>query len=115
MLDVLDQDYIRNAYTKGLSKKTVVFRHAMQNVLNLVITTITGWFTELLAGAFFVDYIFGWEVIGKVTADALEKLDFPVVMESVLADVLYGVVDPKIRVKQTIKKKTEEAGNWDRE
>ena len=47
MLDVLDQDYIRNAYTKGLSKKTVEFRHAMQNVLNLVITAITGWFTEL--------------------------------------------------------------------
>ena len=111
MLDVLDQDYIRTAYAKGLSKKAVVFRHALRNALNPVITAITGWFAELLAGAFFVEYIFGWKGIGKITVDALEKLDFPVVMGSVLitaiffiivnilADVLYGVVDPRVRVK----------------
>lgn len=111
MLDVLDQDYIRTAYAKGLSKKTVVFRHALRNALNPVITAITGWFAELLAGAFFVEYIFGWKGIGKVTVDALEKLDFPVVMGSVLitatffivvnilADVLYGIVDPRVSIK----------------
>lgn len=111
MLDVLDQDYIRTAYAKGLRKKTVVFRHALRNALNPVITAITGWFAELLAGAFFVEYIFGWKGIGKVTVDALEKLDFPVVMGSVLvtatffiivnilADVLYGMVDPRVRVR----------------
>ncbi|MES2373091.1 MAG: ABC transporter permease [Bacteroidota bacterium] len=111
MLDVLDQDYIRTAYAKGLSKKVVVFRHALRNALNPVITAITGWFAELLAGAFFVEYIFGWKGIGKVTVDALEKLDFPVVMGSVLitatffiivnlmADVLYGVVDPRVSRK----------------
>jgi len=111
MLDVLDQDYIRTAYAKGLSKKVIVFRHALRNALNPVITAITGWFAELLAGAFFVEYIFGWKGIGKVTVDALEKLDFPVVMGSVLitatffivvnvlADVLYGIVDPRVRVK----------------
>jgi peptide/nickel transport system permease protein len=111
ILDVLDQDYIRTAYAKGLSKRTVVFRHALRNALNPVITAITGWFAELLAGAFFVEYIFGWKGIGKVTVDALEKLDFPVVMGSVLitatffilvnilADVLYGVVDPRVRAK----------------
>jgi len=111
MLDVLDQDYIRTAYAKGLSKKVVVFRHALRNALNPVITAITGWFAELLAGAFFVEYIFGWKGIGKITVDALEKLDFPVVMGSVLitatffiivnllADVLYGVIDPRVRIK----------------
>jgi ABC-type dipeptide/oligopeptide/nickel transport system permease component len=111
MLDVLDQDYIRTAYAKGLSKTKVIFRHALRNALNPVITAITGWFAELLAGAFFVEYIFGWKGIGKVTVDALEKLDFPVVMGSVLitatffiivnilADLLYGVVDPRVRVK----------------
>lgn len=111
MLDVLDQDYIRTAYAKGLSKKTVVFRHALRNALNPVITAITGWFAELLAGAFFVEYIFGWKGIGKVTVDALEKLDFPVVMGSVLvtaaffilvnllADVLYGMVDPRVKIR----------------
>ncbi|MGN6163342.1 MAG: ABC transporter permease [Flavisolibacter sp.] len=109
MLDVLDQDYIRTAYAKGLSKKTVIWKHALHNALNPVITAITGWFAELLAGAFFTEYIFGWKGIGKVTVDALEKLDFPVVMGSVLisatffivinilADILYGVVDPRIR------------------
>lgn len=111
MLDVLDQDYIRTAYAKGLSKKAVVFKHALRNALNPVITAITGWFAELLAGAFFVEYIFGWNGIGKITVDALEKLDFPVVMGSVLitatffilinilADLLYGVVDPRVKMK----------------
>ena len=111
MLDVLKQDYIRTAYAKGLSSRTVIWKHALRNALNPVITAITGWFAELLAGAFFVEYIFGWKGIGKVTVDALEKLDFPVVMGSVLitatffimvnilADVLYGVVDPRVRVR----------------
>lgn len=110
MLDVLDQDYIRTAYAKGLSKRVVIWKHALKNALNPVITAITGWFAELLAGAFFVEYIFGWKGIGKVTVDALEKLDFPVVMGSVLvtatffilinivSDILYGVIDPRVTV-----------------
>ena len=84
MLDVLNQDYIRTAYAKGLGKMQVIWKHALRNALNPVITAVTGWFAELLAGAFFVEYIFGWKGIGKVTVDALEKLDFPVVMGSVL-------------------------------
>ncbi|HEX7904992.1 MAG TPA: ABC transporter permease [Chitinophagaceae bacterium] len=111
MLDVLDQDYIRTAYAKGLSKRKVIWKHGLRNALNPVITAVTGWFAELLAGAFFVEYIFGWQGIGKVTVDALEKLDYPVVMGSVLisatffilinmlADILYGVVDPRVRVE----------------
>jgi ABC-type dipeptide/oligopeptide/nickel transport system permease component len=111
MLDVLDQDYIRTAYAKGLSRRVVVWKHALRNALNPVITAITGWFAELLAGAFFIEYIFGWKGIGKVTVDALEKLDFPVVMGSVLisatffvvinilADIIYGIIDPRVRVK----------------
>jgi peptide/nickel transport system permease protein len=111
MLDVLNQDYIRTAYAKGLSSMQVVWKHALRNALNPVITAITGWFAELLAGAFFVEYIFGWQGIGKVTVDALEKQDFPVVMGAILisatffilmnilADILYGWVDPRVRVK----------------
>ena len=111
MLDVLDQDYIRTAYAKGLNKRTVIWKHALRNALNPVVTAITGWFAELLAGAFFIEYIFGWKGIGKVTVDALEKLDFPVVMGSVLitatffilinilADVLYGIIDPRVRIQ----------------
>src|SRR5690242_18495745 len=111
MLDTLNQDYIRTAYAKGLSKRKVVLHHALRNAINPVLTAITGWFAELLAGAFFVEYIFGWKGIGKVTVDALEKLDYPVVMGSVLlaatifvlmnifADVLYGVIDPRVKMK----------------
>ena len=110
MLDVLNQDYIRTAYAKGLSARVIIWKHALRNALNPVITAITGWFAELLAGAFFVEYIFGWKGIGKITVDALEKLDFPVVMGSVLitsflfvlvgilADLLYGIADPRIRL-----------------
>ena len=111
MLDVLNQDYIRTAYAKGLSRRAVIWKHSLRNALNPVITAITGWFAELLAGAFFVEYIFGWKGIGKITVDALEKLDFPVVMGSVLissfffivvnmiADLLYGIVDPRVRLE----------------
>ena len=85
--------------------------HALRNAINPVLTAITGWFAELLAGAFFVEYIFGWKGIGKVTVDALEKLDYPVVMGSVLfaatifvlinilADVLYGIIDPRVKMR----------------
>jgi peptide/nickel transport system permease protein len=110
MLDVMGQDYIRTAYAKGLSRKTVIFKHALRNAINPVITAITGWFAELLAGAFFVEYIFGWKGIGKTTVDALEKLDYPVVMGAVLfsafifvviniiADLIYQAIDPRIKI-----------------
>ncbi|HVS97185.1 MAG TPA: ABC transporter permease [Puia sp.] len=110
LLDTLDQDYIRTAYAKGLPARTVVWKHGLRNALNPVITAITGWFAELLAGAFFVETIFGWKGIGKVTVDALEQLDFPVVMGSVLvssfffvvvgvlSDLLYGLIDPRVRL-----------------
>ena len=110
MLDVLNQDYIRTAYAKGLSRRRVILKHALRNALNPVVTAVTGWFAELLAGAFFVEYIFGWKGIGKITVDALGKLDYPVVMGAVLvsaclfiiinllADVLYGIIDPRVNV-----------------
>ncbi len=110
MLDVLSQDYIRTGYAKGLSKKVVLWRHALRNALNPIITSISGWFAELLAGSFFIEYIYGWKGIGKITVDALNKFDFPVVMGSVLftatifiiinvlVDVLYTIIDPRIKI-----------------
>ena len=108
MLEVLQQDFIRTAYAKGLKKRTIIFKHALRNALNPVITAVTGWFAELLAGAFFIEFIFGWKGLGKTTVDALEKLDYPVVMGSILCsallfifinmltDFLYRKVDPRI-------------------
>jgi peptide/nickel transport system permease protein len=111
VLDVLSQDYIRTAYAKGLSTTQVVFRHALPNALNPVVTAISGWLAELLAGSFFVEYIFGWKGVGKITVDALDKFDFPLVMGSVLltafifiiinllTDMLYGWLDPRVRLR----------------
>ena len=109
MLDVLSMDYIRTARAKGLAKKAVIIHHALRNALNPVLTAISGWLGSLLAGAVFIEYIFNWKGIGKVTVDALEFYDFPVVIGSVLmvslffvliniiTDILYGWLDPRVR------------------
>ncbi len=110
MLEVLDMDYTRTATAKGLNRFVVVFKHALRNALNPILTVISGWFASLLAGAVFVEYIFAWNGIGKEIVDALNSLDMPVVMGSVmliatvfvliniLVDVLYAIIDPRIRL-----------------
>ena len=110
LLDVLSQDYIRTAYAKGLKKVRVVLRHALPNALNPVLTAVSGWLAELLAGSFFVEYVFGWKGVGRITVDALDKFDFPLVIGSVLltatifiivnlaTDLLYGLLDPRVRL-----------------
>jgi peptide/nickel transport system permease protein len=111
MLDVLQQDYIRTAKAKGLQKKQIIYRHAIRNALNPIVTTISSWFAELLAGAFFVEFIFGWRGLGKVTIEALDKLDYPVILGAVitsasifvlinvLTDILYQKIDPRIKYR----------------
>ena len=110
LLDTLSQDYIRTAYAKGLTKTQTIFRHALPNALNPVITAVSGWLAELLAGSFFVEYIFGWKGVGKITVDGLDKFDFPLVMGAVLltsfifiiinlfTDLLYAWIDPRVRL-----------------
>lgn len=112
MLDVLAQDYIRTARAKGLSKNAIIYKHALKNALNPVITAISGWFAGLLAGSFFVEYIFGYNGLGKATVTALEMSDFPVVMGSILfiafifvvinilVDLLYALVDPRVKLAE---------------
>tara|TARA_B100000945_G_C20416420_1_gene615400 strand:- start:1950 stop:2999 length:1050 start_codon:yes stop_codon:yes gene_type:complete len=110
LLEVLSMDYIRTAKAKGLSKFTILFKHALKNSLNPVVTAVSGWFASLLAGAVFVEYIFAWNGIGKEIVDALNKMDLPVVMGAVLCiasifvviniivDLIYGWLDPRIRI-----------------
>ena len=110
LLDTLSQDYIRTAYAKGLSETKTIFRHALPNALNPVVTAVSGWLAELLAGSFFVEYIFGWKGVGKITVDALDKFDFPLVMGAVLltslifiiinlfTDLFYAWIDPRVRL-----------------
>lgn len=110
MLDILAQDYIRTARAKGLGRRAIIYKHALKNALNPVITAISGWFASLLAGSFFVEYIFGYNGLGRATVRALEMSDFPVVMGSILfialifvvinifVDVLYALVDPRVKL-----------------
>ncbi|PVW16402.1 ABC transporter permease [Marixanthomonas spongiae] len=111
LLEVLNQDYIRTAKAKGLSFARILRKHAMKNSLNPVVTAISGWFASMLAGAVFVEYIFGWNGLGKEIVDALNTLDLPVIMGAVLViaivfiiiniavDVIYGWLDPKISMR----------------
>lgn len=108
MLDVLHSEYVRTAHSKGLGKWTVWIRHALRNALNPVVTAITGWLASLLAGAFFIEYIFNWRGIGKLTIDALNTQDFPViigcamfigtlfVLINILTDLIYSWLDPRV-------------------
>lgn len=111
VLDVLPRDYIRTAKAKGLKNKDILWRHLLRNSLIPVITAISGWFASLLAGTFFVEFIFSWKGLGKVTVDALEYSDLPVVMGSVLivafifvvvnilVDIIYSFLDPRINLE----------------
>ena len=108
---VMAMDYIRTARAKGLSRSAIIMHHALRNALNPVVTAISGWFASLMAGAVFVEYIFNWRGIGVVIVNALEHYDFPVVMGAVLliavmlviinilVDVIYGLLDPRVRIQ----------------
>ena len=111
LLETLGQDYIRTARAKGLSEGQIIRKHALKNSLNPVVTAISGWFASMLAGAVFVEYIFGWNGLGKEIVEALNNLDLPVIMGSViviattfvviniLVDIVYAWLDPKIRLE----------------
>ncbi|MGI4803827.1 MAG: ABC transporter permease [Janthinobacterium lividum] len=111
MLTVLSQDYIRTAKAKGLDKNSIIYKHALKNALNPVVTAIATWFASLLAGSFFVEYIFGYNGLGKTTVDALETSDFPVIIGAILfiafifvvinllVDLLYVWIDPRVKLE----------------
>jgi peptide/nickel transport system permease protein/oligopeptide transport system permease protein len=109
MLEVLSQDYIRTARAKGVAGRVVVFKHALRNAL-IPIVTITGLlFGGLLEGAVIVETVFAWPGIGQLVVSSILARDYPVVQGAVLliavvfilinllVDLLYGVIDPRIR------------------
>jgi len=110
MLETLSQDYIRTAKAKGLSFGKVIWRHALKNSLNPVVTAISGWFASLMAGVIFIEYIFGWKGLGYVMVNALTGFDVPLVIGCVIAislifvvvnlivDLIYGFLDPRIKL-----------------
>lgn len=111
LLETLNQDYIRTAKAKGISTVQVLYKHAIKNSLNPVVTALSGWFASMLAGAVFVEYIFGWNGLGKEIVDALNTLDLPVIMGAVLVistifviitvlvDFIYAYLDPRVKLQ----------------
>jgi peptide/nickel transport system permease protein len=109
MLEVLNQDYIRTARAKGLTERRTVFRHAFRNAL-IPITTVLGLQVgDLLAGAVVTETVFAWPGVGTLVLDAIMRRDYPVVQAAIillavvyavlnlLVDLLYGVLDPRVR------------------
>jgi peptide/nickel transport system permease protein len=109
MLEVVRQDYVRTARAKGLPERTVILKHALRNALIPVITLLGLYLPVLFSGTVFIEYVFGWPGMGKTIVDAISLRDYPVVMGTsvifacmvvvgnLIADVLYAVVDPRIR------------------
>jgi peptide/nickel transport system permease protein len=109
MLEELGQDYVRTARAKGLSEQTVVYRHALRNALNPVLTVLGLQFGSLLAGAIVTETIFGWPGLGRLTLSAISNRDYALVQGCILAvgltyvavnlltDWMYWLTDPRMR------------------
>jgi peptide/nickel transport system permease protein len=111
MLEVISEDYIRTARSKGLSEKVVIYKHALRNALIPIITLLGFTIPGLFAGAIITEQIFAWPGIGPVTLLAVLNRDYPLCMGinmiyavltllgNLIADITYAVVDPRIRLK----------------
>ena len=109
LLEVMNQDYIRTARAKGLSRKDVIWHHALKNALIPVVTYIGNDFGAMMAGAILTETVFNWPGVGYETYRAISQRDWPIVLGSVtvivvlvmvinlLVDVSYAFLDPRIR------------------
>ena len=110
MIDALSMDYIRTARAKGLREKVVIYSHAWRNALLPIITSIIGWFIGIFSGSVIVETTFALNGMGKLYWTGLNNLDFELVLAiqmfytvvsllgSLIMDVSYGLVDPRVRV-----------------
>ncbi|MDH5266044.1 MAG: ABC transporter permease [Candidatus Bathyarchaeota archaeon] len=111
MLDTLAKDYIITARSKGLSEKTVLFKHALRNAIAPVVTTSGVRFGLLLAGAVTTETVFNWPGMGRLIYEATLLGDYPllmgtfvvicmtVIISNLLVDIIYGILDPRVRLK----------------
>ena len=109
LLEVIRQDYVRTARAKGLSEPVVVLKHALRSGLIPVITLLGLYLPFLFSGTVFIESVFAWPGMGKLIVDAITQRDYPVIMAgslifanmvvvgNLVADILYGFVDPRIR------------------
>ena len=110
LIDELSSDYILLARSKGFSMSYVIVFHALRNSMTSVVTAASGWFAGMLSGAVFIEYIFGWNGLGKLLVDALISVDFPLVMGiilvistcfiiiNILVDLIYLWLDPRVEI-----------------
>jgi peptide/nickel transport system permease protein len=109
MLEVIRQDFVRTARAKGLSELRVIVKHALRNALIPIVTLFGLYLPVLFSGTVFVETVFAWPGMGKLIVDAIGQRDYPVVMAgafifavmvvagNLIADLLYSLVDPRIR------------------
>ena len=109
MLEVLRQDYIRTAWSKGLRERVVVTRHALKNALIPVVTIVGGSLPIMIGGAVIMETIFGLPGMGRLMIDSLLQRDYPVVsgvnlviataivVANLLVDISYAYLDPRVR------------------
>jgi ABC-type dipeptide/oligopeptide/nickel transport system permease component len=109
MIDIFDQDFVRTAYAKGLPKQIVHYRHALRSGLVPIVSMMGLQFAYMMGGAIVVENVFAWNGVGRLAIEAVFARDYPliqgfilcfasvVVMVSVIIDVLYAVLDPRIR------------------
>lgn len=112
MLDQIRQDYVRTARAKGLSERSVVFKHALRNALIPVVTLLGLYIPFLMGGSVLIETIFAWPGMGRTIVTAIFQRDYPVVLATafvisimvilgnLVADVLYSVVDPRVTVEE---------------
>lgn len=110
MLDVLDKDYIRTAYSKGLSEKVIILIHALKNAMIPVVTTIGLQAGGLLGGSILTETIFSIPGIGRLMVESIKTRDYPMILGgimliaimysiiSIVVDIMYGIINPRIKV-----------------
>lgn len=109
MLEVLHSDYLRTAKAKGLPRRKVIGKHALRNAMIPIVTLVSLDIAFVIGGAIITESIFGWPGVGRLYINAIETIDYPVVMAivmvigilivimNIVADIMYGVLDPRVR------------------
>jgi peptide/nickel transport system permease protein len=109
MLEVMHSDYLRTAKAKGLPRRTIIVKHALRNAMIPIVTLVSLDIANMIGGAIITESIFGWPGVGRLYIGAIEAVDYPTIMAVVLAigagvvvmniiaDILYGVLDPRVR------------------
>ncbi len=109
MLEVMHSDYLRTAKAKGLPRRTVIVKHALRTAMIPIVTLVSLDVAAIVGGAIITESIFGWPGIGRLYINAINSVDYPVIMAvvmvigigivvmNIVADILYGVLDPRVR------------------